>query len=1095
MENDNKDFQINQFKNKLEVFEKKFYTVAQTATDAIIIINEGNEIIFFNKSAERIFGYEESELEGKDLTMLMPERHRQGHNKGMARFISSGIPKLIGHTVEIEGLRKNGSEFPMELSLSCWQEDSQYFFTSIIRDVTKRKKEIKQLEMLSAITEAINAAADFNAALKIIIQKVCQELGWDFGEAWLPDGSKDKIFFAPVWYASEERLLDLVHESENLILSKGEGMPGRVFEGKIEWSHQLGENERYFSRYKSAKKLQLKTGLGVPITSDGIILAAILFYKFETEEVDEQQKNIVVSIASQLGTALRKKQSEDQLREREHFIKKVADSSPIVIQVYDRINFKSLYSNKELVNILEYEAEELSSMGKDISQIVHPEDLPKLAERNDALAHAEDGEIVESEMRVRHAKGGWRWLFTKTTVFKRLADGTVSETLSISIDITEKKNAEERLKSTQKELLKLNNHLEEKVNERTAELEIKANDFKFLADAMPQIVYTSDAEGKLLYINQQWIDYTGMPAEETKKNWFKPIFPDDVAKLADGFQKSKESGNGLEIEYRIRRLDGLYRWNLGRIIPMKNEAGRITSWIGTATDIHERKQFEETLSESEARFRAIADEAPAFIFIAGANANVEFLNKTWLDFSGMTEEQAMGRTSVDISHPDDRDIIMKTYDYAYKHREPYSFEIRQKGKDGNYRWILWKGIPRYLKGSFIGMMGIGVDIHERKHAEQALIESEEKFRAMADNISQLAWMADGEGFIFWYNQRWYDYTGTTIDLVKGYGWEKVHHENHVQRVVDFVKEAWVKGDPWQLEFPLRRHDGAWHWFLTRAVPIKDHEGNIVRWFGTNTDIQEQKIAIEGLGKAKQQLQVMNYELSNKNEELRKTNNDLDSFIYTASHDLKSPISNIEGLITALPETLSEEIRNREDYVSIMQMIQHSINRFKNTIEELADVTKVQKNIAEDEVDIDVCKVIEDVKDGLSTEIALNRATVNLDFNACQIIHYSKRNFRSIIYNLVSNAIKYKAHDRDPIINIRTANSEGYIILTVEDNGLGVEESKIPQMFRMFKRLHDHVEGSGIGLYIVKRMIENNGGRIKVKSEVGKGTTFDVYFKA
>jgi signal transduction histidine kinase len=96
---------------------------------------------------------------------------------------------------------------------------------------------------------------------------------------------------------------------------------------------------------------------------------------------------------------------------------------------------------------------------------------------------------------------------------------------------------------------------------------------------------------------------------------------------------------------------------------------------------------------------------------------------------------------------------------------------------------------------------------------------------------------------------------------------------------------------------------------------------------------------------------------------------------------------------------------------------------------------------------------------------------------------------------VSNAIKYKAHDRDPIINIRTANSEGYIILTVEDNGLGVEESKIPQMFRMFKRLHDHVEGSGIGLYIVKRMIENNGGRIKVKSEVGKGTTFDVYFKA
>jgi PAS domain S-box-containing protein len=145
-------------------------------------------------------------------------------------------------------------------------------------------------------------------------------------------------------------------------------------------------------------------------------------------------------------------------------------------------------------------------------------------------------------------------------------------------------------------------------------------------------------------------------------------------------------------------------------------------------------------------------------------------------------------------------------------------------------------------GASYGWIWYFRDITEQKKAEEKLRENEERFRTFADNIQNLAWIADAEGWIYWYNQRWYDYTGTTFEEMQGWGWEKVHHPDHSERVVNFVKEAWKKSEPFELTFPLRGRDGNFQWFLTRAVPIVDAEGKITRWIGTNTNINEQKLA-------------------------------------------------------------------------------------------------------------------------------------------------------------------------------------------------------------------------------------------------------------
>ena len=232
-------------------------------------------------------------------------------------------------------------------------------------------------------------------------------------------------------------------------------------------------------------------------------------------------------------------------------------------------------------------------------------------------------------------------------------------------------------------------------------------------------------------------------------------------------------------------------------------------------------------------------------------------------------------------------------------------------------------------------------------------------------------------------------------------------------------------------------------------------------------------------------------LKERNEQLTKMNTDLDNFIYTASHDLKAPISNIEGLITALSAELPEDA----EVNNVVAMINQSICRFKDTIQDLTEITKTQKGIDEDITYIDIASVINEIKLSIGDMIKTTRAELQTEFCDKAEIKFSKANFKSILYNLISNAIKYRHPERFPKLHVKFIKDGKFNILVIKDNGLGIPENQKEKIFTMFKRLHDHVEGSGVGLYIVKRIVENNGGRIEVESQLGKGSVFKVYLKA
>lgn len=230
------------------------------------------------------------------------------------------------------------------------------------------------------------------------------------------------------------------------------------------------------------------------------------------------------------------------------------------------------------------------------------------------------------------------------------------------------------------------------------------------------------------------------------------------------------------------------------------------------------------------------------------------------------------------------------------------------------------------------------------------------------------------------------------------------------------------------------------------------------------------------------------ELQKLNEELQRVNEDLDTFVYTASHDLKSPILNIEGLVNLLEDSLSQEQLGE---VPELDHIRRSVERFKVTIEDLTEVARIQRSFRQEATELKVADMVADIQQLLQPEIEKAGALLEVDTEQAPAIIFSRKNFKSVLLNLMSNAIKYKDPERQLRIHIRAAINGDRFQLSVQDNGLGIPAGRQERVFQLFKRMHMHVQGSGIGLYIVKRIVSNSGGTVHVESREGEGTTFTV----
>lgn len=348
------------------------------------------------------------------------------------------------------------------------------------------------------------------------------------------------------------------------------------------------------------------------------------------------------------------------------------------------------------------------------------------------------------------------------------------------------------------------------------------------------------------------------------KEWFG-LEPDEKIDLSIGLASIAEYDRGrvsTAIESVIQfSLGGQYdiiytiihpQTKKVRIVRAKGRASFNDNGIayrlnGTLQDVTEDGAARRLLTESTSKFRTLSESIPHLVWTSTAEGKRDYFNKYFIDYTGLSFEKLSGDGWQAIIFPDDLTIELEHWNHTLKTGEDFRFEKRIRRHDGTYCWHLCHGIAQKdMQGKIIGWIGTNTEIEEQKKITEVLAQGEEQFRTFANSIQNLAWIANGEGWIYWYNQRWYDYTGTSFEEMEGWGWQKVHHPDHVEKIVALSKQLWEKDEAFELTFPLRRHDGEYRWFLTRAYPVKDASGKIGRWIGTNTDITEQKDFTEEL---------------------------------------------------------------------------------------------------------------------------------------------------------------------------------------------------------------------------------------------------------
>lgn len=361
-------------------------------------------------------------------------------------------------------------------------------------------------------------------------------------------------------------------------------------------------------------------------------------------------------------------------------------------------------------------------------------------------------------------------------------------------------------------------------------------------------VWHWDAKSDLLTLSPRAAQIFGL--SETKPvTWTRlreSLHPDDQEFARLAIEKSLADTSDYNIEFRLNRA-GAVAWISAR--------GRGTysnelpiGMTGVLHDVTTQRKTEEALRQSEQRFRASFNQAAVGIAIADLDGRFEQVNDRFAEILGYTKGELYLRTFRELTYPEDlppTEVLMRRL-MAGEIKE-YVIEKRYRCKDGSLVWSLTTvSILRDADGQPHRFIGFIEDITKRKQAEEVIRRSEEELRGLANSIPQLAWMAEPDGHIFWYNQRWYEYTGTTLEEMMGWGWQKVHHPDHLAHMLPIWKDALSSGQPWEDTFPLRGADGYYRWFLSRAFPIRDGEGKITRWFGTNTDVEEVKRTQEAL---------------------------------------------------------------------------------------------------------------------------------------------------------------------------------------------------------------------------------------------------------
>ncbi|WP_373496935.1 PAS domain S-box protein [Aquiflexum sp.] len=781
-----------------------------------------------------------------------------------------------------------------------------------------------------------------------------------------------------------------------------------------------------------------------PLKEDGTITGVIVVVTEVTDKVETRKK----------------------IEESKRLYETIAQNTPDLIYAFD-LNYRFTYANEALLKMWGCSRED--AIGKGFLELGYEPWHAEMHEREIDQVIATK-KPIRGEVSFPHAELGIRiydYIFAPVINKK----GEVEAITGTGRDNSDIKKAENELKKSEEQ-------------------------FSTLADNMENLAWLADGEGWIYWYNKRWLEYTGLTMEEMQGwGWQKVHHPDHVERVLEVAKKVWHVKETFELTFPLRRHDGEYRWFLTRGYPVTDEEGKIVRWIGTNTDITEQKKAEE-------QFKVLADQAPMWVWLTDKEVNVLYTNPEVLRYFGIAHyTEFTGYIWEQNVHPDDIPLVYRFFGEAASLQQSFSFEIRVLNPDNQqYEWFFVKAVPRLEEGEFTGFIGTGININEQKNFTRELEDkvllrtaelkaSEEKFYKLFNLSPICKSLTDAiTGKIVMVND--------TFTQIFGYSREETFNKTTAEvgkldiLQPDFLfNELKVHGKINNLEIEFTKKSGEKFFALTSVdiITLDDKE----YFLGAYIDISGRKWAEKVL--------------EQKNIELERMNKELQSFAYISSHDLQEPLRKIQTFASRI---LEKEEGNLSDYgKDIFNRMQNAAKRMQTLIQDLLAYSGTNKTESKFET-TDLNKIIAEIKEDFKEELKEKLATIEtIQLGNAYIIPFQ---FRQLMHNLIGNSLKFSNPKIPPHIKIKSEIAYGinfniehlspqgkYCHISISDNGIGFDQQYSEKIFEVFQRLHPKNEyiGTGIGLSIVKKIVENHHGIITAKGEVNNGATFDIYIPA
>jgi PAS domain S-box-containing protein len=509
-----------------------------------------------------------------------------------------------------------------------------------------------------------------------------------------------------------------------------------------------------------------------------------------------------------------RKRAEDALRESERRSRQIVDSIPGLVAV------TSAAGELELVNpqMIDYFGGSFEDQKRwqTSGGTTHPDDHARVVE--DFSSAIKSGLPFNLEFRARRRDGSYRWMDSRARPLKD-ADGRIVNWFHLLIDVDDRKRAEDALRESERKS-------------------------REIIDTIPAMVAVLTPDGYVERVNERLIDFFGKTREELSQ-WGNPslVHPNDVQGAIEKYTRTVATGQSNQIEVRVRRFDGVYRWVESRMFPLRGADGNIINWYNLLVDIHDRRRAEDALRETEEQLRLIVSTIPGFVAVFAANGDPEELNEQFVAYLGQTVEEFAAWPTNGSVHPDDLERHVGILDRSLASGDPMDFETRLRRHDGVYRWFQLRGhAARDADGRIVRWYCLMTDIDDRKRAEDAVSASERNLQQTIDTIPAFAWSSRPDGQADFLNQHYLDFVGLPPEQLLGAGWASRLHPDDLPGLLAIWQDMLETGQPGEAEARLQRHDGEYRWLLFRTNPLRNESGEIVKWYGINTDIEDRKRA-------------------------------------------------------------------------------------------------------------------------------------------------------------------------------------------------------------------------------------------------------------